>query len=541
MLKHVFFCYRWRAQYGCGKSKLNFLCGALCYSSNINMDKIIHENKYEDIKNLRSQELRILSENCCVKKVDDVIIWSEICRNSIEKYNSFKYFDALLLLSSFDKMNIVDKSLYKTFSDVFIKQISYLQPEHFILLINLYCRVNIFPRVLFTEIFHGIIKYCNKLYPDEYVNLLTCFANLKITNKDIIKTLCKSIIKNINLFDYIHLTSIVGALRSLEIADDIFYYVIDQKQLKELKFLTVQEIFDHIKKIKLLQYSWKLYEKDLMKEFLFKVYNFKNEKDVDQLDDPFVCLNFLVSRGLLQGNNNTNGKNNNNNNNKKNNNNDDDNNNNDNNNNDNNNNNSSSSDYIDDINCGGANFLVALSKWCANQVYHYPSRSTKRPTSYQLIKLYELMKEFNIHNSDFIEKAIYRFVITRGGLENNRDKMFKPTSYQKGRKYIFTKDPQIDHINYEKNKENSYSHYYNLTDHTTNYEQKNMHDQTNDYNDEHNMNQQKTLSEKLKRIKLSMEKKTQNKKETHSNSRYSNFKLRQRPKRIKNSPAPIKV
>ncbi|SOV77314.1 conserved Plasmodium protein, unknown function [Plasmodium sp. gorilla clade G3] len=537
MLKHLLFSYPWRAQYRCGKGKLFFLSGSSYYSSDINLDKIISENKYEHIKNLRSQELRILSENCCVKKVDDVIIWSEISRHSIEKYNSFKYFDALLLLSSFDKMNIVDKSLYKIFSDVFIKQISYLQPEHFILLINLYCKVNIFPRVLFTEIFHGIIKYCNKLYPEEYVNLITCFANLKIVNKDLIKTLCKSIIKNINLFDYIHLTCIVGALRSLEITDDVFYYVIDQKQLKELKFLTVQEIFDHIKKIKLLQYSWQLYEKDLMKEFLSKVYNFKNEKDVDQLDDPFVCLNFLVSRGLLKRNNNMNSNNNN-------------------------NNNSditidddiTSGDVTsDDVTSGGANFLLALSKWCANQVYHYASRSTKRPISYQLIKLYELMKEYNIHNLDFIEKAIYRFVITRGGLENNRDKMFKPTSYQKGRKYIFTKDPQMDNINNEKNKEYSYSYHHNHNNHTIDNEDKNILDhyslnnknmeyQIYDYNDEHNnIKQHNTLSEKHKRIKLSMEKKTENKKATHSNSRYCNFKLRQRPKRVKNRPAPIQV
>ncbi|SPJ10740.1 conserved Plasmodium protein, unknown function [Plasmodium sp. DRC-Itaito] len=527
MLKHLLLCYPWRAQYRLRKGKLFFLSGSSYYSNDINLDKIINENKYEHIKNLRSQELRILSENCCAKKVDDIIIWSEISRHSIEKYNSFKYFDALLLLSSFDKMNMVDKSLYKIFSDVFIKQICYLQPEHFILLINLYCKVNIFPRVLFTEIFHGIIKYCNKLYPDEYVNLLTCFANLKIVNKDLIKTLCKSIIKNINLFDYIHLTCIVGALRSLEIRDDVFYYVIDQKQLKELKFLTVQEIFDHIKKIKLFQYSWELYEKDLMKEFLSRVHNFKNEKDVDQLADPFVCLNFLVSRGLLKGNNN-------------------------NNNNNSGSSGSSSSSSSDDSTSGGANFLVALSKWCANQVYHYPSRSTKRPISFELIKLYELMKEYNINNLDFIEKAIYRFVITRGGLENNRDKMFKPTSYQKGRKYIFTKDPQMDYINNEKNKDCSYSHHNNLNDHTIDYEKnntpydyfvnnKNKEYETSDYNDEHNMNQHKTLSEKHKRIKLSMEKKTENKKPTHSISRYCNFKLRQRPKRIKNGPAPIQV
>ncbi|SOV15189.1 conserved Plasmodium protein, unknown function [Plasmodium sp. gorilla clade G2] len=535
MLKHLYFLYPWRAQYLCGNRKLfYFLSGSCCYRSDINIDKIIKENKYEHIKDLRSQELRILSENCCVKKVNDVIIWSEISRHSIEKYNSFKYFDALLLLSSFDKMNIVDKSLYKIFSDVFIKQISYLQPDHFIVLINLYCKANIFPRLLFIEIFHGIIKYCNKLYPDEYVNLLICFANLKIVNKDLIKTLCKSIIKNINLFDYIHLTCIVGALRSLEITDDVFYYVIDEKQLKELKFLTVQEIFDHIKKIKLLQYSWQLYEKDIMKEFLSRLYNFKNEKDVDQLDDPFVCLNFLVSKGYLKSNNNIN-------------------------NNNNNNNKNNSDDYIcpyDNYIFDGSNFLVALSKWCANQVYQYPSRSAKRPLSYELIKLYEIMKEYNIHNLDFIEKAIYRFVITRGGLETNRDKMFKPTSYQKGRKYIYTKDPLIDYINNEKNKEQdsySYTHHdnnnNNNNDHMQDNEKENilypyyMNNKNMEYqtHDQHNIHEYKTLSEKQKSIKLSMEKKTENKKTTHSNSRYCNFKLRQRPKRVKNKPAPIQA
>ncbi|CRG97345.1 conserved Plasmodium protein, unknown function [Plasmodium gallinaceum] len=477
------------------------------FSTDRNINQIIIENNYSNIKNLKTQELRLLSENCCVKKINNVIIWSEISRNAIEKCNNFKYFDALLLLSSFDKMNILDKNLYKSFSDVFIKQINYLEPRHFILLINLYCKADIFPRVLFIQVFHSIIKYSSKLYPDEYVDLLICFANLKIVNKDLIKTLCKSIIKNINLFDYLHLCSIVGCLRSLDISDDVFYYVLDEKQLKELKFLTVQELYDNLKKIKLLTYSWEIYEKDLIKEFLLRINEFKNEKDVNQLDDPFTCLNYLISK-----------------------------------------------------NCVSNNFLIALSKWCANQVYEYPSRSAKRPLSFQLIKLYELMKEKKVENYDFIEKAIYRFVISRGGLENNRDKMVKPVSYQKGRKYIFTKDPLLNHnnsvdisktrnndininnnTNSNKNDMNENESFddninsFNKYIDNENYKGVNKNDSTYD-----NINNIK-MTEKQKMINLSFEKKTEKKKNTYSYSRYCNFKLRQRPKRIKNKPVPAEI
>ncbi|CRG99192.1 conserved Plasmodium protein, unknown function [Plasmodium relictum] len=488
------------------------------FSAERNIDKIIIENNYSNIKNLKTQELRLLSESCCVKKINDVIIWSEISRNAIEKCNNFKYFDALLLLSSFEKMNIIDKTLYKSFSDVFIKQINYLEPRHFILLINLYCKANIFPRILFIQVFHCIVKYSSKLYPDEYVDLLTCFANLKIVNRDLIKTLCKSIIKNINLFDYLHLCSIVGCLRSLDISDDVFYYVLDEKQLKELKFLTVQELFDYLKKIKLLTYSWEIYEKDLIKEFLLRINEFKNEKDVNQLDDPFTCLNYLISKNYVSN-----------------------------------------------------NFLIALSKWCANQVYEYPSRSAKRPLSYQLIKLYELMKEKNTENYDFIEKAIYKFVISRGGIERNRDKMIKPVSYQKGRKYIFTKDPLLncnsDDIYRTSNNNINVNNYNNSSNKNTTTMNVNINDDINSFNkhidnkndndinnntydsindniisdfyEKNNTNNK--VTEKQKIINLSFEKKTEKKKNTYSNSRYCNFKLRQRPKRIKNKPASIEI
>lgn len=104
-------------------------------------DNIILKRNYEEIKNLKAQELRRLSESCCIKKISDVIIWSEICRNAIKKSDEFKHFDALLLLSCFDKMNLLDKILYTHFSDIFIKNINNFEPRHLILLINLYCKV----------------------------------------------------------------------------------------------------------------------------------------------------------------------------------------------------------------------------------------------------------------------------------------------------------------------------------------------------------------------------------------------------------------
>ncbi|SBS81673.1 conserved Plasmodium protein, unknown function [Plasmodium ovale curtisi] len=476
-------------------------------------DKIILERNYDKIKYLKTQELRILSENCCKKNISDVIIWSEISKNAIEKCNDFKYFDAVLLLSSFDKMNIVDKSLYQNFADIFIKQINYLEPRHFIILINLYYNVNIFPRILFIEIFHGIIKFIYKLYPNEYIDLLLCFAKLNILNKELINILCKSIIKNINIFNYINLCCIIGSLRSLNIYDNIFYFIIDKKQQKELKLLTVQEIFDNLKNIKLLTFSWELYENDLLNEFFYRIDNFKNEIDVNQLDDPFICLNFLVIKNYVS-----------------------------------------------------KNFLLALSKWCANQVYEYPSRSTKRPLSFQLIKLYHLMKENKVENLHFIEKAIYRFVISRGGLETNRDKMFKPVSYQKGRKYIFTRDPlartqdvfrergtdsgtdmhsakwgdirRSDYLqNVGENLEQAETNITNAWESEIEYEDESSQDKfiSGDYG------VVRKISEKKRLVSLSLERKTEKKKDTHSNSRYCNFKLRQRPKRIKNGPAEVTI
>lgn len=455
--------------------------------------KIIIESNYGHIKQMKSQELRVLSENCSNKKIRDVVLWSEISRNAINRCDEFKYFDALLLLSSFEKMNLADDNLYKTFSHVFVKQINHMEPRDLILLINLYCKANLFPRVLFVQVFHAIVRYCSKFYPEEYVDLLICFASLNISNVDLIRTLCKSMVKNVNLFDYSNLCCIVGCLRRLDVNDDVIYYVFDEKQQKELKLLTTQELFDLMKKVKLLKYSWELYEKDLLEEFLSRIDNFQGVKDVNQLEDPFVCLNFLVSKQCVRN-----------------------------------------------------NFLFALSKWCASHVYEYPSRSAKRPLAYQLIMLYQLMKEHDVKNYNFIEKAIRRFVISRGGLAVNRDKMIKPVSYQKGRKYIFAEDPLEEDRTVEVDAS---------SDHTL--DQPTGHDSYVQEGISHRMSQgdgytsphsyadteePNPMTEKKRSIMLSLGKTTECKKPSmYSRGRHFNFKLRQRPKCVKNAPVPVET
>ncbi|GAB65541.1 hypothetical protein PCYB_062730, partial [Plasmodium cynomolgi strain B] len=453
--------------------------------------KIIIESNYGHIKQMKSQELRVLSENCSNKKIRDVVLWSEISRNAIDRCDEFKYFDALLLLSSFEKMNLADDHLYKTFAHVFVKQINHMEPRHFILLITLYCKANIFPRVLFVQVFHAIVRYCSKFYPEEYVDLLICFANLHISNVDLIRTLCKSMVKNVNLFDYSNLCCIVGCLRRLEVNDDVIYYVLDEKQQKELKLLTTQELFDLMKKVKLLKYSWELYEKDLLEEFLSRIDSFQGEKDINQLEDPFVCLNFLVSKQHVK-----------------------------------------------------SSFLIALSKWCASHVYEYPSRSAKRPLAYQLIMLYQLMQEHDVKNYHFIEKAIHRFVISRGGLAVNRDKMIKPVSYQKGRKYIFTQDPlegadaeevdaSRDRLVDQPTGEDSYLH--EGIPHRISEDDEYTSPQR--YSDPE---EPTPMTEKQRSISLSLGKSTERKKPSlHSHGRHFNFKLRQRPKRVKNGAVPV--
>ncbi|EUD66154.1 hypothetical protein C922_03349 [Plasmodium inui San Antonio 1] len=453
--------------------------------------KVIMENNYGHIKQMKSQELRVLSENCSNKKIRDVVLWSEISRNAIDRCDEFKYFDAVLLLSSFEKMNMTDDHLYKTFAHVFVKQINHMEPRHIIMLINLYCKANLFPRVLFVQIFHAIVRYCSKFYPEEYVDLLICFASLNISNADLMRTLCKSMVKNVNLFDYTHLCCIVGCLRRLDVHDDVIYYVFDEKQQKELKLLTTQEVFDLMKKVKLLKYSWDLYEKDLLDEFLRRIETFQGEEDINQLEDPFVCLNFLVSKKYVRN-----------------------------------------------------NFLIALSKWCASHVYEYPSRSAKRPLAYQLIMLYQLMQERDVKNYHFIEKAIHRFVISRGGLAVNRDKMTKPVSYQKGRKYIFTRDPlegkrpaELDAssgpLAEQPTGEDSYIH--DDIPHGMNEVEGYISPQR--YSDPE---EPTPMTEKQRSITLSLGEGTERKKPSiHSHGRHFNFKLRQRTKRVKNGPVPV--
>uniref|UniRef100_A0A3B0NAT8 Uncharacterized protein n=1 Tax=Theileria annulata TaxID=5874 RepID=A0A3B0NAT8_THEAN len=347
------------------------------------------ERVFSDILTMDSlspREFRIFLNDVVKLKVDDVLLWSKAATYCIENASKFKFFDALSVLESFTEAKIYDKALFTEFSRYLTIQSPMMEPRHLIQCINVYAFSGTFPQALFLEVFYGIIKQSEKMYAAEFVDMFNCLSRWNIKNKQVLSALCKTLAKNVSILRYAELTQVAACCRNLEIEDETFRFILDSWQKKELAMMTIQEMLDCLKKLKNIEVKWAYYEELLFKEFVKQI-NELDGDDIAQLADPFDCLEFLKSTGALS-----------------------------------------------------KEFLLSLTKWCADAVHNPPTRSQKRPLSHQLVELYNLVQEYGIEEK-YIDKAVLKFVTSKGGLRLRNPKPI-PTVYKPNRKYVFTDDPE---------------------------------------------------------------------------------------------------
>eukprot|EP00375_Theileria_parva_P001250 XP_763921.1 hypothetical protein [Theileria parva strain Muguga] len=287
---------------------------------------------------LSPREFRIFLSDVVKSKVDDVLLWSKAANYCIENASKFKFFDALSVLESFTEAKIYDKGLFTEFSRHLTIQSPMMEPRHLIQCISVYASSGSFPQSLFLEVFYGIIKQSEKMYASEFVDMFNCLSRWNIKNKQVLSALCKTLAKNVSILRYSELTQIAASCRNLDVEDEAFYFILDSWQSKELAMMTIQEMLDCLKKLKNIEVKWAQYEQLLFKEFVKQV-NELDGDDISQLANPFDCLEFLKSIGSLS-----------------------------------------------------KEFLLSLTKWCADAVHNPPARSQKRPLSHQLVQLYNLVQ-----------------------------------------------------------------------------------------------------------------------------------------------------
>jgi len=134
-----------------------------------------------------------------------------------------------------------------------------------------------------------------------------------------------------------------------------------------------------------LDFSWEPFERDTLRELEERTKKCASYIDIDQLESPFDCLDFLRLKGIVS-----------------------------------------------------KEFLCALANWSYSAVFRRPTRSHLRPLGDQLSKLHDIMREWNLEANSDLHKAIRAYVQNKGTAPKDS---YKPLRFKRGRGYAFRPDP----------------------------------------------------------------------------------------------------
>ena len=86
-----------------------------------------------------------------------------------------------------------------------------------------------------------------------------------------------------------------------------------------------------------------------------------------------------------------------------------------------------------------ADYLRALTQWCLRGVHRPNVRSERRPTTAQLVTLYDYCREHGLEDEPALNDALAYFVESGGGKWHSL--YARPLAYAKKRRYFRTEDP----------------------------------------------------------------------------------------------------
>ncbi|EPR59787.1 hypothetical protein TGGT1_290460 [Toxoplasma gondii GT1] len=344
------------------------------------------------------RQLHQLASNLAARGCTDVVLWSSMIQRAIEVNRSpesgaadvsvapFRFFEALGFLGAVSSLGLTDRELFLSFVPCFLRSLSALEPRHLVQLLTVYEAAGVRPRGLYVAVFNRVLKLAPSFYSHEFADFLCCLARLKIANPSFLSAFSQTLVSRLPEIAFPDACRCVGALRSLGVAQQSLFDLFDERQKKELELLPTQLLLEDFQKVLSLEFSWQAYENMIQEEFIKRTEAMVDDKDVDELADPFACLNFMKTRNLVSD-----------------------------------------------------KFLLALSKWCRAAVNRPATRSYKRPLAHQLVELHDLMRERNLEQNKALEQAVLRFVADDGGCKR-RPREVKPLLYQRNRRYISCPD-----------------------------------------------------------------------------------------------------
>ncbi|CAE7226113.1 unnamed protein product [Symbiodinium pilosum] len=316
-------------------------------------------------------------------------LWSAVAYRCQELGSRVNYWDAVHILQAFTAAGVTNADLLMHLAEVLTDKTSKMAPKHILDVLAVYEAADLRPAGLYVELLHAIVRLARSMYAEELTLVLQALARYGLGNPTVVAQLMRVVQIEIKEFRLRYLCATAGALGTMRACPAELMATLDSHARFEVDTINTQELLDNVQAFPQLEYSWQPYEDLCLREFLSRVARLQTAEDVDQMVDPFQVLFFLQARGHLH-----------------------------------------------------TDYLRALTQWCLRGVHRPNVRSERRPTTAQLITLYDYCREHELEDEPALNDAIAYFVESGGG--KWQEVYARPLSYTKKRYYIRTEDPLQD-------------------------------------------------------------------------------------------------
>ncbi|EEQ97665.1 conserved hypothetical protein [Perkinsus marinus ATCC 50983] len=226
--------------------------------------------------------------------------------------------------------------------------------------------LNIRPKALYVDVMHQLVRQVTAMYPDELTALLVTMARIGLSSPAMLDRIAAAIqhsqLQNIR---YLHGCELAGAMAALGYDNSPFFTALDNRMEMCAEMMPVEEVWDTVKYLPSLQYSWKPYERAIWEELTRRTNKFYNELHVDEMSDPVGFMQFLRLHKRLD-----------------------------------------------------KRFMSAMAAWARVAVYRPTSRTSRRPTARELALIVDYCQEYGVGTDDtdnkhVLHKAVRTFVANR--------------------------------------------------------------------------------------------------------------------------------
>lgn len=345
-----------------------------------------------DVPEMKSSDLRRLAEAAASEGADPAL-WAALSQRCAAHADHMNYWDAVAVLQAFTKANVKNEPLFMRVGEALSTKTSKFAPKHVLDVFAVFEENGIRPRALYVELFHAVIRLSRSMYAEELSLTLQALARYGIGNPTVLAHVVRTMQQQLREFRLRYLCGAAGALGAMQACPPALLELLDSQAKLEVETVPMQELLENMQAFPLLEYSWLPYEKLNLDELVARTKSFQSAADMDQFADPFEALRFFQARGLLH-----------------------------------------------------EEFLKSLCQWCLVGVHRPNVRSERRPTTRQLIALYDHCQELGMGDLDALQDALQYFVESAGG--HWQPIMPQPLAYRQrsrkhpmGRRYVRTDDP----------------------------------------------------------------------------------------------------